>query len=89
MLHIVTLRASLGDSDGSLTELKRVVAGDYPGTPLNLARPELDAIRTHPRFVAPIRGWLGDSPITAQLTAEPGDAPFTATLTAQPGAGKP
>jgi hypothetical protein len=56
--------------------LERVIAGDYPGTPLNLARPELDAIRTHPRFVAAIRRWLGDSPITA-------------TLTAQPGAGKP
>jgi serine/threonine protein kinase/tetratricopeptide (TPR) repeat protein len=63
----VHLHAVLGEEDEALDALDRLVSAGYPGTPLMLARPELDQLRAHPRFIRLVKQWLGDSPVVATL----------------------
>ena len=67
-MTFVVLPAALGEMDEALAQLEYVIASGYPGTPLTLARPELDSIRADPRFARLVAGWLGDSPVAATLT---------------------
>ncbi len=66
-LNFVSLPAALGETNEALTAVEQAVASGFPGTPINLIRPELDPIRGHPRFARAVRSWLGDSPVAAQL----------------------